>query len=50
MQVAEVPDACNWIQFGRDCKDSKYKDLKSNDVNRGSDCEVRRAGKTSHPD
>ena len=28
----------------------KYKDLRLNDVDRGSDCEVRRAGKTRHPD
>ena len=21
VHIAEVPDVCNWIQFGRDCKD-----------------------------
>ena len=25
--IAEVPDVCNWIQFGRDCHNCKYKDL-----------------------
>ena len=28
VHIAEVPDVCNWIQFGIDCKDWKYKDLK----------------------
>ena len=27
LHIAEVLDVCNWIQFGRDCKDWKSKDL-----------------------
>ena len=25
MHIGEASDVCNWIQFGRDCKDYKYK-------------------------
>ena len=27
MHVGEVSEVCNWIQFGRNCKDYKYKYL-----------------------
>ena len=30
VHIAEVSDQCNWIPFGRDCKDWKCKDLKFN--------------------
>ena len=39
---------CNRIRFGRHCKNWKHKDLNLKDVDRGSDCEVRWAGKTRH--
>ena len=28
LHICEVSDVCNWIQFGKDCKDWKYKDVK----------------------
>ena len=36
--------------FGKIVKIENTRISNSNDVDRGSDCEVRRAGKTPHPD
>ena len=48
VHIDEVSKVCNRIKFGRHCKDWKYKDLKLKYVDRGSDCEVRWAGKNRH--
>ena len=26
MHIGDASDVCNWIQFGSDCKDYKYKE------------------------
>ena len=49
MHIAEVSDECNWIQFGT-VKIENTRISNQNDVDRGSDCEVRWASKTRHPD
>ena len=46
MHIGEASDACNWIQFGRDYKDYKYEEYQIIMMQTGSDCEVKRAGKT----
>ena len=44
VHIGEVPDVCNWIQFGRDkVKIENTRNFNLNNVDRGSDCEVFQA-------
>ena len=50
MHIGELSDTCSWIQFGEIVKIENTRISDQNDVDRGSDYEVRRAAKTRHPD
>ena len=49
MYIAEVPDVCNGSSLAEIVKIENRRISNLNDVDRGPECEVRRAGKVPHP-